>query len=109
VNPQDGGGKIFAVLPKPSSDFSLIPPGAFVKVKYPVGILNNVIRLPEEALYEGSAVFVIADGRAKKRTVNIVHKEPGFVYVQGNLNENENAIVSRLAGIGEGMKVETRK
>ena len=64
VNPQDGGGKIFAVLPKPSSDFSLIPPGAFVRVKYPVGILNNVIRLPEETLYEGDAVFVIVDGRA---------------------------------------------
>ena len=109
VNPQDGGGKIFAVLPKPSSDFSLIPPGAFVRVKYPVGILNNVIRLPEEALYEGSAVFVILDGRAQKRLVSIVHKEPGFVYVQGNLSENEHAIISRLAGIGEGMKVETRK
>jgi len=109
VNPQDGGGKIFATLPKPSNNFSLIPPGAFVKVKYPVGEINNVIRLPEEALYEGEAVFVIVDGRAQKRSVTIIHKEPGHVYVQGNLNENEHAIISRLAGIGEGIKVEKRK
>mgnify|MGYP003951676887 CR=1 FL=1 len=109
VNPQDGGGKIFAVLPKPSNNFSLIPPGAFVRVKYPVGELYNVIRLPEEALYEGNAVFVIVDGRSQKRSVSIAYKEPGYVYIQGNLRENEVAIISRLAGIGEGMKLETRK
>ena len=65
--------------------------------------------MPEEALYEGNAVFVIVDGRAQKRSVSIAYKEPGYVYIQGNLRENEVAIISRLAGIGEGMKLETRK
>ena len=45
VNPQDGGGKVFASLPSPSQNFSSIPPGAFVKVRYPVGTLYNVVKL----------------------------------------------------------------
>ena len=62
VNPQDGGGKVFASLPSPSQNFSSIPPGAFVKVRYPVGTLFNVVKLPEEAIYEGNSVFIIKNG-----------------------------------------------
>ena len=47
VNPQDGGGKVFASLPSPAQNFSSIPPGAFVKVRYPVGTLYNVVKLPD--------------------------------------------------------------
>ena len=109
VNPQDGGGKIFAILPKPLSDFSKIPPGAFVKVNYPIGSLLQVAKLPEEAIYEGDSIFTIRDGRALKKKVQIAHKEPGFVYLRGSINNGEQVVVSRLAGIGEGIRLESKK
>ena len=108
VNPQDGGGKMFAILPKPSANFSKIPPGAFVKVYYPIGSLLKVAKLPEEAIYEGDSIFVIKDGRALKKKVQIVHKEPGFVYFKGDITNGEKVVVSRLAGIGDGIKLESK-
>jgi len=108
VNPQDGGGKMFAILPKPSANFSKIPPGAFVKVYYPIGSLLKVAKLPEEAIYEGDSIFVIKEGRALKKKVQIVHKEPGFVYFKGDITNGEKVVVSRLAGIGDGIKLESK-
>tara|TARA_B100001996_G_scaffold379395_1_gene365085 strand:- start:1106 stop:2356 length:1251 start_codon:yes stop_codon:yes gene_type:complete len=108
VNPQDGGGKMFAILPKPSANFSKIPPGAFVKVYYPIGSLLKVAKLPEEAIYEGDSIFVIKDGRALKKKVQIIHKEPGFVYFKGDITNGEKVVVSRLAGIGDGIKLESK-
>ena len=64
VNPQGGGGKLYAELPKTSGSLVSIPPGAYVKVEYPIGLLKNVISLPEEALYEGNSVYFIIKGRA---------------------------------------------
>lgn len=108
VNPQDGGGKVFASLPSPSQNFSSIPPGAFVKVRYPVGTLYNVVKLPEEAIYEGNSVFIIRNGRAQKRLVSISHKEPGYIYLKGELSKNDEVVISRLAGIGEGVKLRSK-
>ena len=108
VNPQSGGGKVFASLPKPDQNFSKIPPGAFVKVNYPIGNLLNVAKLPEEALYEGDTIFIIDEARAIRKTVQIIHKEPGFVYLKGNISNGQEVVISRLAGIGEGIKLESK-
>ena len=108
VDPQSGGGKVFAALPKPDQNFSKIPPGAFVKVNYPIGSLLNVAKLPEEALYEGNTIFIIEEERAIRKTVKIVHKEPGFVYLKGNISNGQKVVISRLAGIGEGIKLESK-
>ena len=108
VDPQSGGGKVFASLPKPDQNFSKIPPGAFVKVNYPIGNLLNVAKLPEEALYEGDTIFIIDEARAIRKTVQIIHKEPGFVYLKGNISNGQEVVISRLAGIGEGIKLESK-
>ena len=92
----------------PSQNFSSIPPGAFVKVRYPIGTLYNVVKLPEEAIYEGNSVFIIKNGRAQKRLVSISHKEPGYIYLNGGLSKNDEVVISRLAGIGEGVKLRSK-
>lgn len=109
VNPQEGGGKLYAELPDVDGALSSIPPGAFVKVEYPIGSLNNVIYLPEEALYEGNSVYIVIEERAEKRDVEVIFKEPGKVYVQGKLNDGDMIISTRLAGIGNGVRVKISK
>ncbi len=109
VNPQGGGGKLYAELPKTSGSLVSIPPGAYVKVEYPIGLLKNVISLPEEALYEGNAVYLIIKGRAAKRNVNVIFKEPGKVYIRGTLKSGDKVVTSRLATIGDGVKVKIIK
>ena len=109
VNPQDGGGKLYAKLPGVKGSLVQIPPGAYVKVEYPIGVLKNVISLPEEALYEGNFVYLIENGRAKKVNVNVIFKEPGRVYIRGILNSGDKVITSRLAALGDGVKVKIRQ
>ena len=109
VNPQDGGGKLYAELPQVEGAFTSIPPGAFVRVEYPIGSLKNVILLPEEALYEGNAVYLVNNNRAEKKIVEVLYKEPGKIYLRGSIKNLDKVISSRLAGIGNGVKVMIRK
>ncbi len=55
------------------------------------------------------ALGTLPEGRALKKKVQIAHKEPGFVYLRGSINNGEQVVVSRLAGIGEGIRLESKK
>ena len=55
-----------------------------------------------------NTIFIIEEERAIRKTVKIVHKEPGFVYLKGNISNGQKVVISRLAGIGEGIKLESK-
>ena len=59
-------------------------------------------------MYEGDTIFIIEKERAIRKTVKIIHKEPGFVYLKGNISNGQEVVISRLAGIGEGIKLESK-
>ena len=65
----------------------------------------RIAKLLSEA---GNSVFIIKNGRAQKRLVSISHKEPGYIYLNGGLNKNDEVVISRLAGIGEGVKLRSK-
>ena len=52
---------------------------------------------------------VIIKGRAEKRNVNVIFKEPGKVYIRGTLKSGDKVITSRLATLGDGVKVKIIK
>ena len=105
INKKDGGGRLYADLPK--SDLHNIPLGAFVKVNFYGGDLKNVIELPEEALFENNYIFINKNGRTKKIFVEVLHRKKGTIWVKGNVKEGDQVVATRLPGIGNGIKIKS--
>jgi RND family efflux transporter MFP subunit len=106
IKANEGGGRIYATLPAADSgQHAAIPPGAFVEITYPSTILEDIIILPDTALYDNDNVFVVEGGVAKERTVTIISKSDGLIYVRGDLVKGDQVITTRLPGLGEGVRV----
>ena len=103
VDKREGGGQLYAVLE--SGKAAIIPPGAFVEVRFVGKVLEDVFELPEEALVNNDKVFVILDGKTEMRTVRAEYRAGGSVWVSGALQAGDNIVSSRLPGIGPGMRV----
>ena len=98
----DGGGRLYAELIDPET--SGIRPGAFVKIAFIGRSFNNVATIPEEALFGGDIVYMNENGTARAKSVEVVWRSPGEVYVRG-LADGTRLIAPRLPGIGDGVKV----
>ena len=103
VDRSEGGGRLYAELPEDAA--RNIPPGAFVEVLYVGQSFVDVIAVPEEALFGSDTVYVIKDGRARKRLIEVRHRSPGTVLITGDVQDGEQIVATRLPGIGEGIRV----
>ena len=100
----EGGGRLYAELI--DGEASAIRPGAFVRVDFIGRSFDNVAIIPEEALFGDDLVYVNQQGVAISQTVKIVHRTPGFVYVEG-LVDGMMLIATRLPAIGDGVRVQS--
>ncbi len=115
IKASEGGGRLYATLPTSlNSPESIppqtipphsIPPGAFVEIRYPSMVLEDIIILPDTALYDNDNVFVIENGMAVERAIEVISKTDGQIYVRGDLRDGEQVIITRLPGLGEGVRV----
>lgn len=105
VDRNEGGGRLYAELPDDAA--RSVPPGAFVEVAYTGRVLAGAFELPEEALVGEDSIFVIEQGRARQRTITLLHRSPGRIWVTGDVNSGEQVIATRLPGIGNGLRVRT--
>jgi RND family efflux transporter MFP subunit len=99
-----GGVNVFARITDPLEPTPLRP-GAFVETRVPDVQYEDVVRLPQTALYENNHVFVIRDDRLERRDVTQVGGADGFVLVRGDLQDGEQVAATRLARPGDGVKV----
>lgn len=65
IDPATGGVKLYARLIGPIP--KTLRPGAFVELVIPARRLDDVVRLPETALYEEKTVYAVANGRLEAR------------------------------------------
>ena len=103
VDRSEGGGRLYAELPENAA--RNIPPGAFVEVLYKGQSFADVIAVPEEALFGSDTVYVIKEGRARKRLIEVKHRSPGAVLIAGDIQDGEQIVATRLPGIGDGIRV----
>ena len=106
VDRTEGGGRLYAELPENAA--RSVPPGAFVEVSYAGRVLESVVELPEESLVGQNQVFVIEQGRASGRQVQLLHRSSGRIWVRGDLKTGDEIIATRLPGIGNGLRVRTK-
>ena len=100
----EGGGRLYAELI--DGEASSIRPGAFVRVDFIGRSFDDVAIIPEEALFGDDMVYINQEGVAVSQKVNVVHRTPGFAYVEG-LTDNMKLIATRLPAIGDGVRVKS--
>jgi len=93
-------------------DLAAFPPGLGDRFRVEVRIViwqcESVIRAPASALFrrgEGWAAYVVQDGRARLRDIQIGHRTPYEVEVLRGLKPGESLILDPSDRIGEGTRV----
>jgi len=99
-----GGVNVYARVKNPQEPTPLRP-GAFVEVRVPDIRYDDVVELPQTALYNGDDMYIIENGRLERRNVAPVGGVDGSVLVRGNLEDGERVAATRLARPGDGVKV----
>lgn len=85
-----------------------LKPGGFASVQLQVGMRENVLVIPEEALIPtrtGYMVFAAQDGRAHGRNVQIGLRKPGQVEITSGLEKGQVIIRSGHINAHEGARV----
>lgn len=70
--------------------------GMFCSVKIPGRTLNNVFRLPRQAVSFENTVYLVVDKRLKTVPVKVARMEGENVYVYGGLNAGDMVVTTRL-------------
>lgn len=104
---EKGGVEIYARLDNPNSPTPLRA-GAFVEVRMPDRIYENVTRLPHAALYGSKRIYVIEKGRLRARSVALVGAAGEQVLVRGDIQKGDRVITTRLSAAEDGLRVEER-
>ena len=97
TNEEEGGGKLFAKIKQNLNQNDYIPLGTFVRINYPLGEFKGLFKLPETSLY-GDKVYIVENSVAKEKKVSLKYKGSGFVLVEGNLNDEDLIISTRIPG-----------
>ncbi len=102
---ETGGVAVYARLQNLASS-KVVRVGAFVDVEVPDRLYENVVKLPQSALYQRSKIYVVGDDhRLHERLVRLRAIDGEAVLVDGEVREGERVVVTRMSVIGAGMKV----
>jgi membrane fusion protein (multidrug efflux system) len=83
-------------------------PGAFARVELVLQVRRQAMVLPEEALVpgrKGYSVFVVQEGRARRREVTIGLRRPGLVEIRSGPEPGETVIRSGHISVSDGDRV----
>ncbi|MXO66933.1 efflux RND transporter periplasmic adaptor subunit [Altericroceibacterium endophyticum] len=90
----------------PNSDDSLRPGMSFRVTFQGPGTIRPMV--PEEAILwgsDGSYLFVLNDGTARRVPVTIVSRRDGYAFVSGKLSESDRVIVKGVQKLRDGQKI----
>lgn len=86
----------------PEQDAALLE-GAFLRADLPGLVIDNAIRVPRQAVYEGKSVYLVVDGRFEYRPVEIARHETESVIVTDGLHPGDTLVTELLQGVAPGM------
>ena len=97
--------EVRAELPNP--DLKLRP-GLFVRVHVSLGVKDDAILVPEQAIWpigQDKTVFVVKDGKAERRVVRLGERQPGTVEVVSGLEAGEVIVTAGQMKLYDGAAV----
>jgi membrane fusion protein (multidrug efflux system) len=94
-----------ALVPNPRRELSA---GMFVEGRLIAAARNQAIVVPEDAILSAqgnTVVYVIHEGKAQRRQVELGVRTPGFVEITSGLTDGEQVVVGGLERLFDGMPV----
>jgi membrane fusion protein, multidrug efflux system len=85
--------------------------GMFIEARLATAVRPSAIIIPEDAIIplQGSSfVWVVADGKATRRQVELGVRTPGFVEVKKGVENNEQVVVGGQERLAEGAPVQAK-
>lgn len=107
VDAATGGRKFFAALSGLTLSTNLRP-GVFVEVTIPDQTYKGAVSTLSQSVHEDSFVYVIVDGRLKKRPVTIAALDGEKIIISDGLQQGDEICTTRFPEMGEGIKVVMR-
>jgi HlyD family secretion protein len=95
----------------PASAAAVLGDGYRVEVRVVLWEASDVLRLPTSALFreaEAWAVYVIEDGRARRRAVEVGHQSPEEAEVLSGLSPGDRVVLHPSDTLAEGARVKER-
>jgi len=80
-------------------------PGAFVEIIVPDKVFEAKYKIPETALYDNDTVYVDIEGQLVARKIRLLARDGNAIIVEGELNDGERVLTTRIAEISEGLNV----
>ncbi len=93
----------------PNPDFKLRP-GLFAQISITLDVDNNALLVPEQAIWpigNDKTVFVVVDGKATQRIVQIGQRLPGTVEVLNGLTAGDELVTAGQMKLYDGAAVNT--
>jgi HlyD family secretion protein len=109
---ESGGRQVGEVLGEISDSRLTLPPNASVNVQIVVGEKHGALSIPRAALLrEGDHryVFVLENGRARRRNVSVGLIGLSEVEIASGLSENEIVLIPGVLPLFDGLKVRTAR
>ena len=94
-----------AEVPNPKRELQA---GMFIEARLATAVRTSAVVVPEDAvipLQGATFVWVVADGKATRRQVELGVRTPGFVEVKSGVEANEQVVVGGQERLGEGAPV----
>ena len=104
VTAERGGVEVFARIGEADNPVRLRP-GAFVSLTVPDRIWPQTFRLPETAVRNSDHVFLVVDGKLERREVQLIAWDGENAILDGDLNDGDRVLVTRLTEASEGVSV----
>ena len=101
-------GRTITVKARVPDPGRLLKPGMFVEVRLATEVRPEAVVIPEEAvlpLSGGDYVWVVEDGRAGRRSVELGVRTPGTVEVRSGVAPGEQVVVGGLERLSDGAPV----
>ena len=99
-----GGVEVYARLTTPQAA-AMLRPGAFVEVRVPDRVFSGQFRLPETAVHDNDTVYAVSEGRLSPRAITVSAWDGENAIATGDIHDGDEILVTRIAEIGEGLRV----
>ena len=99
-----GGVEVVARI-DPTGNEVQLRPGAFVEIDVPDRLYTESYQIPETALYDGEAVFVIEEGRLSRRPVEVAAFDGEDVIIAFGLTADDVVMTTHLTQADDGVRV----
>jgi len=83
--------------------------GQYVTATIKGKTIPNAITVPNQAIYQGSYVYIVENGLLKRQTINIIWQNKTLAVLSHGLDEQDLLVLTPLGQVNSGMRVHVSK